>query len=99
MKLVIVYFYEISIRTGHGAFRKRVSTGIIDRRAERVDFGDRKKYAAKIAEREVFLRSKIKESLAEDQFEEAEQIEDELNRELKSIRMRSESEKEEVRGN
>ncbi|MEC7862983.1 MAG: hypothetical protein VYC70_10210 [Verrucomicrobiota bacterium] len=58
-----------------------------------------KKYAAKIAEREVFLRSKIQESLAEDQFEEAEQIEDELNRELKSLRMRIESEKEEVRGN
>ncbi|MDB4720538.1 hypothetical protein OAF65_02380 [Verrucomicrobiales bacterium] len=58
-----------------------------------------KKCSAKIAEREVFLRSKIKESLSEGQFEEAEQIEDELSRELKSLRMRCESEKEEVRGN
>ena len=55
-----------------------------------------KKYSAKIAEREVFLRSKIQESLSEGQFEEAEQIEDELNRELKSLRMRSESEKEDA---
>lgn len=58
-----------------------------------------KKCSAKIAEREVFLRSKIKESLSEGQFEEAEQIENELSRELKSLRMRCESEKEEVRGN
>ena len=59
--------------------------------------GKEKKYSAKIAEREVFLRSKIEESLSEGQIQDAEQIEDELNRELKSLRMRCESEKEEVR--
>ncbi|MEE2807896.1 MAG: hypothetical protein VYB73_01175 [Verrucomicrobiota bacterium] len=59
--------------------------------------GIEKKYSAKIAEREVFLRSKIEESLSEGQIQDAEQIEDELNRELKSLRMRCESEKEEVR--
>ena len=56
-----------------------------------------KKYSAKIAEREVFLRSKIEESLSEGQIQDAQQIEDELSRELKSLRMRCESEKEEVR--
>lgn len=56
-----------------------------------------KKYSAKIAEREVFLRSKIEESLSEGQIQDAQQIEDELNRELKSLRMRCESEKEKVR--
>ena len=56
-----------------------------------------KKYSAKIAEREVFLRSKIEESLSEGQIQDAQQIDDELNRELKSLRMRCESEKEEVR--
>ena len=56
-----------------------------------------KKYSAKIAEREVFLRSKIEESLSEGQIQDAQQIEEELNRELKSLRMRCESEKEEVR--
>jgi hypothetical protein len=56
-----------------------------------------KKYSAKIAEREVFLRSKIEESLSEGQIQDAQQIEDELTRELKSLRMRCESEKEEVR--
>ena len=56
-----------------------------------------KKYSAKIAEREVFLRSKIEESLSEGQIQDAQQIDDELNRELKSLRMRCESEKEIVR--
>lgn len=56
-----------------------------------------KKYSAKIAEREVFLRSKIEESLSEGQIQDAQQIEDELSRELKSLRMRCESDKEEVR--
>tara|TARA_B100000686_G_C16739145_1_gene945504 strand:- start:1241 stop:1516 length:276 start_codon:yes stop_codon:yes gene_type:complete len=56
-----------------------------------------KKYSAKIAEREVFLRSKIEESLSEGQIQDAQQIEDELSRELKSLRMRCESEKEEIR--
>ena len=56
-----------------------------------------KKYSAKIAEREVFLRSKIEESLSEGQIQDAQQIDDELNRELKSLRMRCESEKEKVR--
>ena len=56
-----------------------------------------KKYSAKIAEREVFLRSKIEESLSEGQIQDAQEIEDELNRELKSLRMRCESEKEKVR--
>ena len=56
-----------------------------------------KKYSAKIAEREVFLRSKIEESLSEGQIQDAQQIEDELSRELKSLRMRCESEKEKVR--
>ena len=56
-----------------------------------------KKYSAKIAEREVFLRSKIEESLSEGQIQDAQQIEEELNRELKSLRMRCESEKEKVR--
>ena len=56
-----------------------------------------KKYSAKIAEREVFLRSKIEESLSEGQIQDAQQIEGELSRELKSLRMRCESEKEEVR--
>ena len=56
-----------------------------------------KKYSAKIAEREVFLRSKIEESLSEGQIQDAQEIEDELNRELKSLRMRCESETEKVR--
>ena len=56
-----------------------------------------KKYSAKIAEREVFLRSKIEESLSKGQIQDAQEIEDELNRELKSLRMRCESEKEKVR--
>ena len=55
-----------------------------------------KKYSAKIAEREVFLRSKIEESLSEGQIQDAPQIEGELSRELKSLRMRCESEKEEL---
>ena len=56
-----------------------------------------KKYSAKIAEREVLLRSKIEESLSKGQIQDAQEIEDALNRELKSLRMRCESEKEEVR--
>ena len=56
-----------------------------------------KKYSAKIAEREVFLRSKIEESLSKGQIQDAQEIEDELNRELKSLRMRCESEKEKGR--
>lgn len=56
-----------------------------------------KKYGSKIAERKVFLRSKIEEATAKGEMQEIAQIEEELSREVRSLRMRCESDKEEVR--
>ena len=56
-----------------------------------------KKYSSKIAEREVFLRSKIQEAIATGELEEAQQLEEELSREIRSLKSSSESEKNAVR--
>ena len=56
-----------------------------------------KKYSSKIAEREVFLKSKIQEAIATGELEEAQQIEEELSREIRSLKSSSESEKNTVR--
>ena len=56
-----------------------------------------KKYSSKIAEREVFLKSKIQEAIATGEFEEAQQLEEELSREIRSLKSSSESEKNAVR--
>ena len=56
-----------------------------------------KKYSSKIAEREVFLKSKIQEAIANGEFEEAQQLEEELSREIRSLKSSSESEKNDVR--
>ena len=57
-----------------------------------------KKYSSKIAEREVFLKSKIQEAIATGELEEAQQLEEELSREIRSLKSSSESEKNTVRG-
>lgn len=56
-----------------------------------------KKYSSKIAEREVFLKSKIQEAIATGELEEAQQLEEELSREIRSLKSSSESEKNIVR--
>ena len=56
-----------------------------------------KKYSSKIAEREVFLKSKIQEAIATGELEEAQQLEEELSREIRSLKSSSESEKNTVR--
>ena len=56
-----------------------------------------KKYSSKIAEREVFLKSKIQEAMTNGEFEEAQQLEEELSREIRSLRSSLESEKESIR--
>ena len=56
-----------------------------------------KKYSSKIAEREVFLKSKIQEAISTGEFEEAQQLEEELSREIRSLKSSSESEKNTVR--
>ena len=56
-----------------------------------------KKYSSKIAEREVFLKSKIQEAISTGEFEEAQQLEQELSREIRSLKSSSESEKNTVR--
>ena len=56
-----------------------------------------KKYSSKIAEREVFLKSKIQEAIATGEYEEAQQLEEELSREIRSLKSSSESEKNTVR--
>ena len=56
-----------------------------------------KKYSSKIAEREVFLKSKIQEAISTGEFEEAQQLEEELSREIRSLKSSSESEKNAVR--
>ena len=56
-----------------------------------------KKYSSKIAEREVFLKSKIQEAMTNGEFEEAQQLEQELSREIRSLRSSLESEKESIR--
>ena len=56
-----------------------------------------KKYSSKIAEREVFLKSKIQEAVANGEFEEAQQLKEELSREIRSLKSSSESEKNAVR--
>ena len=56
-----------------------------------------KKYSSKIAEREVFLKSKIQEAIATGEYEEAQQLEEELSREIRSLKSSSESEKNAVR--
>lgn len=56
-----------------------------------------KKYSSKIAEREVFLKSKIQEAIATGELEEAQQLEEELSREIRSLKSSSESEKNAVR--
>ena len=53
-----------------------------------------RKYRAKIAERELFLRGKIEEANAEGDLSAASQIEDELARELRSLEARCEEQKE-----
>ena len=55
------------------------------------------KYSSKIAEREVFLKSKIQEAISTGEFEEAQQLEEELSREIRSLKSSSESEKNTVR--
>ena len=57
-----------------------------------------KKYSSKIAEREVFLKSKIQEAISTGELEEAQQLEEELSREIRSLKSSSESEKNTVRG-
>ena len=56
-----------------------------------------KKYSSKIAEREIFLKSKIKEAIATGEYEEAQQLEEELSREVRSLKSSLESEKENIR--
>ena len=56
-----------------------------------------KKYSSKIAEREVFLKSKIQEAISTGELEEAQQLEEELSREIRSLKSSSESEKNVVR--
>ena len=56
-----------------------------------------KKYSSKIAEREVFLKSKIQEAISTGELEEAQQLEEELSREIRSLKSSSESEKNTVR--
>lgn len=56
-----------------------------------------KKYSSKIAEREVFLKSKIQEAISTGELEEAQQLEEELSREIRSLKSSSESEKNAVR--
>ena len=56
-----------------------------------------KKYSSKIAEREVFLKSKIAEAMSNGEFEESQQLEEELSREIRSLRSSLESEKETIR--
>ena len=56
-----------------------------------------KKYSSKIAEREVFLKSKIAEAISNGEFEESQQLEEELSREIRSLRSSLESEKETIR--
>ena len=56
-----------------------------------------KKYSSKIAEREVFLKSKIQEAMTNGEFEEAQQLEEELSREIRSLKSSLESEKESIR--
>ena len=56
-----------------------------------------KKYSSKIAERKVFLKSKIQEAIATGELEEAQQLEEELSREIRSLKSSSESEKNTVR--
>ena len=56
-----------------------------------------KKYSSKIAEREVFLKSKIAEAMSNGEFEEAQQLEEELSREIRSLKSSLESEKENIR--
>ena len=57
-----------------------------------------KKYSSKIAEREVFLKSKIQEAVTNGEIGEAQQLEEELSREICSLKSSSESEKNAVRG-
>ena len=57
----------------------------------------REKYSSKIAEREVFLKSKIQEAISTGELEEAQQLEEELSREIRSLKSSSESEKNTVR--
>ena len=56
-----------------------------------------KKYSSKIAEREIFLKSKIQEAISTGELEEAQQLEEELSREIRSLKSSSESEKNTVR--
>ena len=56
-----------------------------------------KKYSSKIAEREIFLKSKIQEAMTNGEFEEAQQLEEELSREIRSLKSSLESEKESIR--
>ena len=56
-----------------------------------------KKYSSKIAEREDFLKSKIQEAISPGELEEAQQLEEELSREIRSLKSSSESEKNTVR--
>ena len=57
-----------------------------------------KKYSSKIAEREVFLKSKIQEAVSNGEIGEAQQLEEELSREIRSLKSSSESQKNAVRG-
>lgn len=56
------------------------------------------KYKAKIAEREVFLGGKLAEAKAAGELGEAFAIDEELNRERKTLEAKCEEEKERVRG-
>ena len=55
------------------------------------------KYSSKIAEREVFLKSKIAVAMSNGEFEEAQQLEEELSREIRSLKSSLETEKENIR--
>jgi hypothetical protein len=54
-------------------------------------------YASKIAEREIFLRGQIEKAMAKGDYEEMQQLEQELMRDRKSLQADLEEKKEKVR--
>ena len=56
------------------------------------------KYAAKIAEREIFLKGEMSKAMASGQIEEIEKIEKQLVSDRKSLKAESEEKKEKIRG-
>ena len=55
------------------------------------------KYAAKVAEREIFLKGEMEKAAANDKWEEREQFQQQLVRDRKSLHAELEEKKEEVR--